>query len=62
MILATERKKMIKNIWIKIEIEREIERRGDGIYKVSSNEISKEERKKFSIWNHISNFFLKIII
>ena len=59
MILATERKKMIKNIWIKIEGE--IERRGDSIYKVS-NEISKEERKKFCIWNHISNFFLKIII
>ena len=31
MILATERKKMIKNIWIKIEVEGEIEieRRGD---------------------------------
>ena len=25
MILATERKKMIKNIWIKIEVEGEIE-------------------------------------
>ena len=61
MILATERKKMIKNIWIKIEVEGEIERRGDSIYKVS-NEISKEERKKFFIWNHISNFFLKILI
>ena len=59
MILATERKKMIKNIWIKIEGE--IERRGDSINKVS-NEISKKERKKFWIWNHISNFFLKIII
>ena len=61
MILATERKKMIKNIWIKMEVEREIKRRGDSIYKVS-NEISKEERKKFCIWNHIYNFFLKIII
>ena len=61
MILATERKKMIKNIWIKIEVEGEIERRGDSIYKVS-NEISKEERKKICIWNYISNFFLKIII
>ena len=61
MIFATERKKMIKNIWIKIEVEGEIERRGDSIYKVS-NEISKEETKKFYIWNHISNFFLKIII
>ena len=61
MILATERKKMIKNIWIKIEVEGEIERRGDSIYKVS-NEISKEEIKKFWIWNHISNFFLKLII
>ena len=49
---------MIKNIWIKIEIEGEgeIERRGDSIYKVS-NEISKEEVKKFWICNHISNFF-----
>ena len=61
MISATERKKMIKNIWIKIEVEGEIERRGDSIYKVS-NEISKEERKNFRIWNHISNFFIKIII
>ena len=63
MILATERKKMIKNIWIKVEVEveGEIERKGDSIYKVS-NEISKEERKKFCIWNHIYNFFLKIII
>ena len=58
MILATERKKMIKNIWIKVEVEGEIERRGDSIYKVS-NEISKEERKKIYIWNHISYFFYK---
>ena len=36
-------------------------KKGDSIYKVS-NEISKEERKKFCIWNYISNFFLKIII
>ena len=36
-------------------------KKGDSIYKVN-NEISKEERKKFWIWNHISNFFLKIII
>ena len=34
-------------------------KKGDSIYKVS-NEISKEERKKFCI--HISNFILKIII
>ena len=61
MILAIERKKMIKSIWIKIEGEGEIERRGDSIYKVS-NKILKEERKKFCIWNHIYNFFLKIII
>ena len=61
MILTTERKKMIKNIWIKIEVEGEgeIERWGDSIYKVS-NEIAKEETKKFCI--HISNFILKIII
>ena len=48
MILTTERKKMIKSIRIKIEVEGEIERRGDSIYKVS-NEISKEEVKKFWI-------------
>ena len=29
MILTTERKKKIKNIWTKIEIEKEIERIGD---------------------------------
>ena len=51
------KKKMIKNIWIKIEVEGEIERRGDSIYKVS-NEISKEEMKIFYIWNYISNFFI----
>ena len=50
MILATERKKRIKNIWIKKEVQKEIERRGDSIYK-ESNEISKEESKKFCIWN-----------
>ena len=50
---------MIKNIWIKIEGEGEIERWGDSINKVS-NEIFKEETKKFCI--HISNFILKIII
>ena len=44
-----------------MEVEGEIERRGDSIYK-ASNEISKEERKKFWILNYISNFFLKIII
>ena len=48
---------MIKNIWIKIEGEGE--RWGDSINKVS-NDISKEETKKFCI--HISNFILKIII
>ena len=62
MILAIERKKMVKNIWIKIEVEGEIERRGDSIYKVSNEISKKEERKKFYIWNHISNFFVKIII
>ena len=46
MILTTERKKKIKNIWIKIEVKGEKERRGDNISKVS-NEISKEERKNF---------------
>ena len=33
-------------------------KKGDSLYKVS-NEISKEERKKFCIWNYISNFFQK---
>ena len=58
---SNRNKKIIKSIWIKIKVEREIERRGDSIYKVS-NGISKEERKKFYILNHISNFFLKKII
>ena len=60
---SNPKKKNDKNIWIKIEVEEEgeIERRGDSIYKIN-NEISKEERKKFCIWNHIYNFFLKIII
>ena len=47
---SNRKKKMIKNIWIKIEVEGEIERRGDNIYKVR-NGISKEERKKFCIYN-----------
>ena len=55
------KKKMIKNIWIKIEVEREIERRGDSISKITFG-ITREETKKFYILNHISNFFLKIII
>ena len=58
---SNRNKKIIKSIWIKIELEGEIERRGDSIYKVS-NEISKEEMKIFCIWNHISNFILKILI
>ena len=33
-------------------------KKGDNIYKVS-NEISKEERKKFCIWNHIYKLFFK---
>ena len=61
MILTTERKIMIKNIWIKIEVEKEIERRGDSISKITFG-INREETKKFRIWNYISNFFLKIII
>ena len=61
MNLTNERKKMIKNIWIKIELEKEIERRGDNIGKITFG-ITREEIKKFYIWNHISNFFLKIII
>ena len=50
---------MMKNIWIKKEVEGDIERWGDSINKVS-NEIAKEETKKFCI--HISNLILKIII
>ena len=48
---------------IKIEVEKEIEieRRGDSISKITFG-ITREETKKFYIWNHISNFFLKIII
>ena len=42
-VFSNRKKKKIKNIWIKIEVEGEIERRGDSIYKVS-NEISKEKR------------------
>ena len=41
--------------------EKEIERRGDNISKITFG-ITREETKKFYIWNHISNFFLKIII
>ena len=61
MILAIERKKMIKNIWVKIEVEKGIERRRDSISIITFG-ITREETKKFYIWNHISNFFLKIII
>ena len=49
---------MIKSIWIKIgvEVEGEIERRGDSINKVS-NEISKEERKNFGFGITFLTFF-----
>ena len=47
--------------WIKIKVEKEIERRGDSIGKITFG-ITREETKKFCIWNYISNFFLKIII
>ena len=47
---------MIKNKWIKIEVEGEIERRGDNIYKVS-NEISKEEWKNFGFGIIFLTFF-----
>ena len=56
MILATERKKMIKNIWIKIEVEGEIERRGDNIYKVS-NEIARKKGKNFGFGIIFLTFF-----
>ena len=48
-------------MWVKIKVEKEIERRGDNIGKITFG-ITREETKKFSIWNYISNFFLKIII
>ena len=57
-------KKMVKNIWIKIEVEGEIERRGDSIYKVS-NEISKEERRRKEKILYLESYFqllFKIII
>ena len=56
MILTNDRQKMVKNIWINIEVEEEIERRGDNIYKVS-NEISKEERKNFVFGITFLTFF-----
>ena len=46
---------------IEVEIEKEIERKGDNISKITFG-ITREETKKFYTWNHISNFFLKIII
>ena len=42
-----------------MEVEKEIERRGDNI---GLFELLRDETKKFCIWNYISNFFLKIII
>ena len=44
-----------------MEVEKEIERRGDSISKLTFG-INREETKKFYILNHISIFFLKIII
>ena len=55
---SNRKKKNDKNIWIKIEGEGEIERRGDSIYKVS-NEISKEERKNFVFGITFLTFFQK---
>ena len=52
---------MIKNILVKIEVEKEIEKRGDNIGKINFG-ITREETKNFCILNYISNFFLKIII
>ena len=61
MILTIVEKKILKNICAKIKVEKEIERRGDSIGKITFG-ITREETKKFCIWNYISNFFLKIII
>ena len=41
---------------MKIEVEKEIERKGDNISKITFG-ITREETKKFYIWNHISSFF-----
>ena len=49
---SNRKKKMIKNIWIKIEIEGEIERRGDSIY-IICNEISKEKKEKILVFGII---------
>ena len=66
MILTTERQKKIKNIWIKIEVEKEIERRGDSINKVSNhrntNKIHKcEEKTILRKWIKIKVDLIKII-
>ena len=53
--------KILKNIRIKIEVEKKTEKRGDTIYKIS-NQIIVEKRKKFSILIRIDNFSTKIII
>ena len=45
-------------MWVKIKVEKEIERRGDSIGKITFG-ITREETKKFCIWNYISNFFFK---
>ena len=44
-----------------MEVEKEIERKGDNISKITFG-ITREETKKFYILNRISSFFLKIII
>ena len=46
MILTTERQKKIKNIWIKIEVEKEIERKGDNISKILL-ELPEKKTKNF---------------
>ena len=46
---------------MKIKVEKEIERKGDNIGKINFG-ITREETKKFCIYNYISKFFLKIII
>ena len=62
MILTIVEKNILKNICAIIKVEKEIERRGDSIGKITFG-INRKETKKFSIWNHISiAFFFKIII
>ena len=58
MNLTIVEKNILKNICAKIKVEKEIERRGDSIGKITFG-ITREEIKSFVFG---INFFLKIII